>query len=260
MQLLSIPVTVFAAGALFALVPSGQLAAQTTPVAITNYSFENPAVVDGATSVGLTGWTVVGNLLSGPPLNTPLNETVLTSNPTNAQYPGTTGQNSIGTMDGNQIASFRTGALNIVGGSATQVTGQLLTIGTLYTLNVAVGNPLGSVYQGYTISLLAAGTTLASVTNTGTDVTDGTFRDVTLTYALGALSPAVNSPIIVSLSTPDGLTLGTGYGTDFDNVRLTATPTGIIVPEPSTIASASIGLLGLVGIQYARRRRTPALV
>ena len=251
------PVTFFAAsaGAFFALASTGHLNAQTTtPIAVTNPSFESPAGADGVTSVGLPGWLVVGNLLSGFPLNAPLNETVLTQNPTNTQYVGTTGANSIGTMDGSQIASFRTGVLNLVGGSASQIipTG-LLTLGTQYSLTVGVGNPLDSVFQGYTISILAGSTSLASITNAGVDVPDGTFQDRTLNFTLNNLAPIVTAGgLTINLSVPNGLTLGTGYGTDFDNVRLTAIN---VIPEPSTYASVAFGLLGLVGAQYARRRR-----
>lgn len=269
MQPRTLPTVLLATGALFAFVPAGPLAAQTTSVPITNFSFEQPSQADGTTSVGLTGWSVVGNTFQTitipgiPPLvppttiQQPLTESILTSNPTNAQYFGTSGAGAVGTMNGSQIASFRTGALNLTGSASQIVPTNLLTLATQYTLTVAVGNPLDSAFQGYTISIISGTTSLGSITETTGGVpTDGTFRDVSLSFVLNDLAPlATVGGLIVSLSVP-GVPLTSAvqdYGTDFDNVRLTSTP--VIVPEPSTIASACVGLLGLLGVQYFRRRR-----
>jgi hypothetical protein len=131
------------------------------------------------------------------------------------------------------------------GGSISQTLSASLTANTLYTLTVAVGNRLDAVVNNlattYIIQLFAGSTLLNSITGSNTTIPLGTFMDVSFNYLAGVTLPPGNLSIVLS---------SVGPQSDFDNVRLTATPTS--VPEPSSLALLAAGL-GLALFVFRRR-------
>jgi hypothetical protein len=126
------------------------------------------------------------------------------------------------------------------GGTISQTLSDSLLANTLYTLSVDVGRRLDGVnVTNYTISLFAGSTLLNSLTASNGLIPLGTFMDVSFNYMSGVTLPAGNLAIMLSSA---------GSQTDFDNVRLTATP----VPEPSSLALLAAGL-GLALFVFRRR-------
>ena len=180
--------------------------AQAEPVAVSNHSFENPALSSGGTAyVPLPGWNAFGggyqqiyNQLSSD---------------------GFYMQNGDGTLagpgDGYQYFSVNGGAAGGPGGIDQDV-GQLLP-NTTYTLTVAVGWRNGIPNGISNIKLVNGtdntGTTLASTNVDITTLTQGNFTDVTLVYTTG---PAVAGDLTIVLQST------TGVQANFDNVRLDA--------------------------------------
>ena len=180
--------------------------AQAEPVAVSNPSFESPALSSGGvTYVPLPGWNAFGGGYQQI-----YNQTF---------GDGFYSQNGDGTLlapgDGYQYFSVNGGAAGGPGG-IDQDLGQLLP-NTTYTLKVAVGwrngIPNGISNIKLVNGLNHTGTTLASTNVDITTLTQGTFTDVTLVYTTG---PAVSGDLTVVLQST------TGVQANFDNVRMDA--------------------------------------
>jgi hypothetical protein len=212
-------------------------ATSASSVYVANYSFESPALADGALQEGgIPGW-----------------DTAAIYNPTPSQYAGTTGNGTPPGADGSQVGyvfgAFSTDSQILRGADGNLGTADdpLLESNQVYTMTVAVGARLDSAYGGYTIQILAYNpttqvyTTLASQSDLITP-TAGTFQDATLTFDSNTASPTLygqNLAITLTNVTEDA--------TDFDNVRLA------VVPEPSPVLLLGIGI-GLMAV--AGRRMT----
>jgi len=129
------------------------------------------------------------------------------------------------------------------GGTISQTLSDSLLANTLYTLSVALGNRFDVISNNlattYLIQLFAGNTLLNSITGSNALITPGTFMDVSLDYPSGATLPAGNLSIVLSSLGPQS---------DFDNVRLTATP----LPEPGSLTLLAAGL-GLALFVFRRR-------
>jgi hypothetical protein len=196
-------------------------------IPVPNFSFENPDVVDGAsTEASIPGWTKSGGGIT---------TLVGVRDALNAQYSGATGINAPlpGTADGAQSAIMGAGE----GGATLTTTVATLQANTQYLLTVAVGNPLdhepGPVRLGLTIDGSTAPT--ASTTILPTSIPDGTFTDFSV--SLGPFAPndsrigtALGIQIVLGAAIPPT----NASIADFDNVRLTA------VPEPAGVLLAAL--------------------
>ena len=207
------------------------VAAMTYAASITvpNFSFEEPDVAEG-TPGAVSGWTAL--LIGG-------GGTPAVRDPVNAQYAGGTGNNTLlpGSAQGGQAAYF---AFTENGsGMTTSIAGTTVQANTLYTLTVALGDPLdrdpGTVFLRLTVN----GSVAATTTISPTSIPSGTFTDFSV--ALGPFASndsRVGGSLGIELRMSGGFR-SAGYGADFDNVRLTSA-----VPEPTTLwAFACVALL-----------------
>jgi len=235
------------AGVAMAILAFTTTSAQAASITVVEHSFE------GAKALG--GWTGGGAAAGESTLQTPAPWTDLSGNSgtgwtTPAQYPG-------GLPDGDIYAWF-----NQVADTLGQTLAATLQADTTYTLTVATGwradlPGLGfPIYPGYRIELCAGGTMLgfdADTTRggTGTGPAVGTWKDVTATYT--SPSSVTADALEIRLLAGNAVNGGTAIQTNYDNVRLDATP----IPEPSTFALAALGLLGLLACGWRRRRWNP---
>lgn len=192
-------------------------------VRIANQSFEDSLLDDGgiAGHPRNKGWTFhyTNSSISG----------VL--NPTSTYYPGGAGLGTPGGADGartgfvyNNLAVADESQLC----SIEQTLGAILMRETIYQLSVAVGKSEDAVYGGYRLELFA-GDSLIGFQENAVDPPPGTFTDVGFTVVADTLDPVLfGESLKIRLS---ATSLAYNTGTDFDNIRLTAT----IVPEPATI-------------------------
>ena len=124
----------------------------------------------------------------------------------------------VGAMDATNVLFF---ASNDDDEFVTQTLSSVAEVGTTYELTVAVGDrDLSSrpQFAGYLVQLLSDGQVLAAVTSSQS-LGDGTFTDVILTYTVTSVDPL--GPLGIRLGTNGA---DSGHATDFDNIRLTATP------------------------------------
>ncbi|MEM1186498.1 MAG: hypothetical protein AAGI53_16030 [Planctomycetota bacterium] len=120
------------------------------------------------------------------------------------------------------------------GGTATQVTGEVLEAGVTYELTVDIIARPG-LFDGYAVRLLAGGRTIAEDASSLTPVVGGSVTTV-VTYTATADDALLGRSVAISLWGP--------FQANFDNVRLTA------VPAPGVVCS-----FGVLGLAASRRRR-----
>ena len=125
------------------------------------------------------------------------------------------------------------------GGLIFQTLGVSLLANTTYTLSVDVGHRLDGLVSNYALSLFAGGTVLNSLAGSNGLIPIGTFADESFSFTSGASVPSGSLSIILGSAGPQ---------TDFDNVRLVATP----VPEPGSLALLAAGL-GFAFFVFRRR-------
>jgi hypothetical protein len=152
-------------------------------IEVKNFCFETPPISPNSFGAPPTNWTIGGN--AG------------LFYPTQAQW-------NYEAPFGNQLVYINGG------GSATQVTDDLLTAGTKYTLVVAVVHRPG-FFSTYKVEL-KAGDTVIAVDNDTLDPPVGGYLDSTITYTAAADDPLAGQPLTIRLSG--------GTQANFDNVRL----------------------------------------
>jgi hypothetical protein len=207
-------------------------------IPVVNAGFENPVLADGDYGFSLDnqGWGYFANGGDIGPWN-----------PATTDYPGQA-------PEGLNVGWAEPG--NGVPGGFAQVLTATLTAGMTYTLTVEVGDALTYTGGGYAVQLLAGGTphtpgtggytgevtggTLLAQDNNTRTIVDGTFVTSTATYTY---NPALHSGLLGERLQIRVLALHDAE-TEFDNVRLDATP------EP-----ASLSVLALGGLALIRRRR-----
>jgi hypothetical protein len=198
---------------------------------LTNGSFETPVVPAGSfqlffTGGSFTGWSVVG----------------ATGNV--GIVSGTFTQNGISfpAEDGSQW-------LDLTGLNSNSATGVQQTVattpGTTYDLSFFVGNvvnPGGIFGTTSTVRVLVNGTLLLSATNSqgGTTLTWEKFSQV---------FTASSSSTTITFLNGD---LPSGFSNGLDNIVLTAVPAS--VPEPSASLLLALGLAGVLGYGWRRKR------
>jgi hypothetical protein len=198
------------------------LAAVAAPIAVGNFSFEDPILADGASNVGtVPSWSVSGTGGGGGVFN-PIVGTHFTSEPPHGSQ----------TLYLNQ-------------GTAFQVLAAVLTANTQYSLQVDIGRRLPpTAFPGYTVELLAGSTPLGSESSLTPAL--GAFSTSTIMYTALGTDPLLGQPLQIRFTS-------VFTQTNFDNVRLDAAP----VPEPATVALASNGLLIVGALRIARRGLRP---
>ena len=213
--------------------------AHSAVIPVNNHDFELPGLVDGAINEGtVPGWTTIGTGRSG------------TFNPSGDQWYATTDDQDtaasggvFGTMDGPRVGFFYQPSTRAM----SQELADLLSMGTRYTLTVAVGERDGNgipnangPFAGYVIELLAGGDVVASMSSDTAPGSPGTFDDASLTYTAAPGDPIGPLGIRIGVKNDGHL--------DIDNVRLSTSA----VPIPPAAWLFGSGLVGLVGI--ARRK------
>jgi hypothetical protein len=192
------------------------------PIAVPNFSFEEPDVPDGGTSDVVPGWDgAVGT-----------NATVRLYDPLSTHFPGATGDNAPlpGTAHGGQSVVMASSQYLSFGNLTSPPLGTIAA-NTRYTLTVALGRPVGGHMADVVLSLTANGNPAFANANVfgGGGVAPGTFSDVSVSNfpALWEGHPLVGAELRISLHM---VVRDSGfYGVYFDNVRLTET----VLPEPS---------------------------
>ncbi len=222
-------------------------------VPIVNQGFETPATT-GTTAA--TGWNFIntGSTGFGGTYN-PYefgggNGYYIGANPTTdpakggSGYPGIFGEN-LGY------------AINVSAGSGLQQTlSATLLANTTYTFTVDVGSRNGTVnsnsFAGSLIELLAGSTVIASSTDT-VGPTAGTFRDqVALLANSNSFSALIGQTLSVEILTTNAA--ASGRATDWDNVRLDASPAS--VPEPASVLMMLTAATAVGACQLIRRRKS----
>lgn len=133
--------------------------------------------------------------------------------------------------------------------SISQTLGTTYQAGLTYELKVDVSSPINLPLAGFTVSLYAGNTVIASAVNS-VSIVPGAFSTVTVDASISSGSVAEGQPITISLANTG--TFPTSTEVTFDNVRLASTAT---VPEPSTWVLAGLGLLALVTVGRRNQRR-----
>jgi hypothetical protein len=217
-------------------------AANATPIAVPNGSFESPgSATQTSTNTGiLTGW--VFNVKGGSAYGSEsISSNFFTTGASTGSY-----------------AAF----INNDWPDVTDTITSAASLGTIaplttYTLTLALGNRKTSDTSLYgspgniSFSLLANGVAFATETVNNGTVSNGTFQDFTLTYTTTASSPIIGETLKLQLATlPEE---GSAYQPAFDNITLDATALPVAAPEPATWALVVSGALALCWVARGRR-------
>lgn len=194
--------------------------AHATSITVANYSFEQVSVAYGSYSANnIPGWNFTGF--------------VSTYHPTTTEITG-------GAQDGLNVAAVGAGF------SIFQTLSATLTADTNYSLQVAVGERTDIVSPGYLVSLYAGGNLLAS--ESSHTLISGSFITSTVSYYASVVDPNLGQALTIRLSVG-----GISNQTEFDNVRLDATPAA--TPEPATFWAAGLFAL-LLPVLAAKQRHS----
>jgi MYXO-CTERM domain-containing protein len=187
-------------------------AAQAGPIYVENNSFEATVLSDATWLPGAPeGWTLIEGTFG-----------VL--NPSDYVYPD-------GMPDGVNVAYGN-------GGTIGQVLAAVLEPGTLYSLNVMLGERPTLPFPGYRIQLLAGGEVLAEDVDT-IQPESTTFEGSLVRFHTDASDPLIGLPLEIRL-------VSFGRQVLFDKVTLHGSP----IPAPGALA-----LLAVAGLTGRRRRR-----
>ncbi|NUZ05285.1 hypothetical protein [Piscinibacter koreensis] len=212
-------------------------AAHAAPIAVPNFSFENPDLLGdiglGNSANSVPGWTqaIVTGVVDFYVIDA-----------ASSEFPGTNGDNAPlpGTALGGQAAVIDAGGRGTLTTTAPVAT---TLAGRLYTLTVSLGDDLQGDQPGIVgIELLVNGVSAALATVTGAALPNGTFVDL----STGFVAPFDGQSLAIRLSQE---TLGTNAFAWFDNVRLDVADVGQL-PAPGGLA---LGSLALAALLVARR-------
>lgn len=196
-----------------------------------------------ATQVGLAGQLPINNPSFEDPAQGPGGYTI--NDVSNWDPSGNTGVWRPGATMGPLPDGLQVGYVNR--GSLSQTLSSVLQPGTTYTLSIDVGGRVDGYLPNtdYSVSLLAGGNTLASVTPEA--ITAGGWTTLTATYVSGSSVSADALEILISYT-------GSGGGQfDFDKVSLDAVGPTASVPEAGNVVW--IGALALLALsRYAPAR------
>jgi len=178
-------------------------------IAIANFSFEEPALADGAFNANnMPGWVGVG--------------TFPVANPRDDWFFWTSAGSSLPTpIDGLNIAGLNTGS------SIHQDLTATVQPGVTYTLNMLVGRRLGVPFGTLTVSLMAGGQVLAE--GTPAAPADGRFAPFQLAYASATNGPVLGQTLRIELKST-----GANAQPWFDNLKLTLNGTPVELPPSIT--------------------------
>jgi hypothetical protein len=205
-----------------ALILGGQTASASL-VSIANYSFEDPTL-SGVFSTTAIGWVVTGNSGTLKPTFGKLNQ---------------------GPTNGSQV-----GWSNNVGLGLSQILSDKLTANIQYTLMVDVlSRTDGYSHISSILQLRTADDTVLASASIGA-IAGGNNGLLTATYLASASDPNLGKNLKIAL-------LAGGSQSDWDNVRLDATPSAVLLPAatPSAVPLPAAmwlflsGLLGFLGIK-----------
>jgi hypothetical protein len=190
---------------------------QVKALPINNASFEDPGLLDyGDWSDTIENWNIDG--------------TAGVFKPTSAHFTGGD------VPDGVQTAYLNDGAIG-------QWLDSDLTVNTTYTLKVDIGRRSDTSFPGYMVEFVVeenSGSTAIALDDSTLTPSPGEFATSIVSFTALPGDPNLNKRLGIRLTTD-------GVQTNFDNVRLDATP------EPSTIFLMCLGILGLLGIIIRRR-------
>ncbi len=236
-----------AAGVLAAALPVASASAATIvsrSVAVANASFENPALNDGQFCLGCTdGWYTTGGEAAGGANNFTANLVPVTPDGQNTGF----------------INNWFPSANSSSSGMLFQPLSEKIAANTTYQLKLDVVRRADDYrFGGWFAELYSGNTVLASGTMSETEIALGGFKTLTVDYTAEAAFADQELGIrIRSVFDPNDKSF---RQVNFDNVRLTATPSAAAaVPEPATWAMMLIGF-GVVGGTMRRRTSHQARV
>jgi hypothetical protein len=230
--------------------------AQAGLVPIVNQGFESPATTGDTTPSGWTGVVTGAGSTGGVGSYNPYeffggNAFYVGANPSSdpanggSGYPGIFGEN-LGFA--NDVSA---------GSGLEQTLSATLLANTVYTFTVEDGNRNGTHgvgFAGSLIELLAGSTVVASSTDT-VGPTAGTFRDQVVVLAnSNSYSSLVGQTLSIEILTTNAA--GANVATDWDNVRLDASPAS--VPEPASIVMVLTAATAVGACHLIRRRKSAA--
>ena len=223
-----------------ALFTSLVLPASAATIAISNHSFEDPVLGEGATVGYAISWTLftAGGGSPGRAI----------FNPTDTWFSGSTGGTPAG-ADGTNVLTTYTPDTGQIAGAHQTIAGTPLTAGQTYMMTVAIGDYMSLTpnrwHLAISTSSMGVGSYLVdySPTNGNTLLTNDAFKDFSVQYTATGLESQIGENLRITIWSQNHGTEG-GSHVAFDNVRLTA------IPEPSA------ALLGGIGCLLLLRRRS----